>query len=244
MVESFAVDYASDGCLHACGVLIPDDPKVITPAIRNAILEGRYEAEEAWQVPQIIRPGDHVLEIGAGIGFISTLISRQRRVSSILAVEANPQIMDYMVRLHRRNGVRKVRRMNAVLTNEPVASKTMYLREDFWMGSLLEGPNPYIAKVEVPTINFNALLRAEGVNLIVCDVEGAETALFEDADLAGVDRIFMEIHDHVTGMLSVGRLFARLAGLGFIYDPRHSAGSVVLFRRVGEEDLLRPYSGA
>ena len=52
----------------------PLDPAVITPAIREAILAGRFEAEEASQIPQIVRPGDRVLEIGAGIGFISTLL--------------------------------------------------------------------------------------------------------------------------------------------------------------------------
>ena len=93
-----------------------------------------------------------MLEIGAGIGFISTLLSRERRVSSVLAVEANPHLIDYMARLHARNRVRKVRRLNAVLTNEPVESMTFYLRRDFWMGSLMPGPNPYVGTVEVPTM--------------------------------------------------------------------------------------------
>ena len=243
MVESAALHYASEAYLEVSGVIIPDDPNVITPGVRHAILLNRYETEEAEQIPQIVRPADIVLEIGAGIGFISTLLSRQRRVSRIIAVEANPLLMDYMTRLHHVNRVRKVRRVNAVLTNEPVKNKTMYLREDFWMGSLMEGPNPFVDTVQVPTLNLNAFLRTEGVNLIVCDVEGAETALFEDADLTTVDRVFVELHDHVTGLRSVGTLFTRMAEHGFIYDPRHSAGSVVLFRRVGEEDIVRPYAG-
>ena len=81
------------------------------------------------------------------------------------------------------------------------------------------------------------------MNLIICDVEGAETTLFEDADLTTVDRIFVELHDHVTGLRSVGGLFERMAAHGFVYDPRHSVGSVVLFRKVGEQDIVRPYAG-
>jgi hypothetical protein len=34
-----------------------------------------------------------------------------------------------------------------------------------------------------------------------------------------------------------------MAGQGFVYDPRHSAGSVVLFQRLGAEDIVRPYGG-
>lgn len=243
MVDSRAISYAPEACLQVGGVLIPDDPAVITPGIRAAMLSGRFEAEESSQIPLIVRPGDRVLEIGAGIGFISTLLSRQRRVGSVLAVEANPHLLAYMERLHARNRVRKVRRLNAVLTNEAVPSKTFYLRQDFWMGSLMPGPNPYHATAEVPTCNFNALLREEGVSLIVCDVEGAESFLFDDADLGGVDRIFVEMHDHITGLSGVARLFATLCMQGFVYDPRHSVGSVVLFQRLGATDIVRPYSG-
>jgi FkbM family methyltransferase len=229
--------------LQSAGVVIPANPAVITPAIRAAILAGRFEAEEASQIPSIVRPGDRVLEIGAGIGFISTLISRQRRVAQVIAVEANPHLIGYMERLHAANRVRKVRRVNAVLTNEARASATFYLRRDFWMGSLAAGPNPFVGTVEVPTMSLDGLLREEGIDLVVCDVEGAETVLFQGADLSGVDRVFLEMHDHVTGLSGVRGLFATLAGHGFVYDPRHSLGSVVLFQKLGARDIVRPYAG-
>jgi FkbM family methyltransferase len=224
-------------------VVIPLDPAVITPAIHRAIVAGAFEAEEARQIPHIVRPGDRVLEIGAGIGFISTLLSRQRRVSRVIAVEANPFLIDYMTRLHGCNRVRKVKRLNAVLTNDTQPSATFYLRRDFWMGSLAPAPNPYVGTVEVPTLNLDRVLRDEGIDLIVCDVEGAETVLFQGADLSGVDRIFLEMHDHVTGLSGVRGLFATMAGHGFVYDPRHSQGSVVLFQRLGPTDIVRPYAG-
>ena len=243
MIESSPIDNDDRDELESCGVLIPADPAVITPAIRRAILSGRFEAEEASQIPHIVRPGDRVLEIGAGIGFISTLLSRQRRVARVIAVEANPYLLAYMTRLHTRNRVRKVRRLNAILTNEAKPTATFYLRRDFWMGSLAPEPNAYLGSVEVPTMNLDALLREEAIDLVVCDVEGAEAVLFQGADLASVDRIFLEMHDHVTGLSGVRGLFATLAGHGFVYDPRHSLGSVVLFQRLGATDILRPYAG-
>jgi FkbM family methyltransferase len=164
-------------------------------------------------------------------------------VARVVAVEANPHLMAYMTGLHAANRVRKVRRLNAVLTNQPGPSATFYLRRDFWMGSLSAGPNPYVGTVEVPTMSLDGLLRDEGIDLVVCDVEGAETVLFQDADLSGVDRIFLETHDHVTGLSGVRQLFATMAGHGFVYDPRHSQGSVVLFQRLGPDDILRPYAG-
>jgi FkbM family methyltransferase len=243
MVDLFKSELASERSLELAGVLVPPDPAIITPVIRRAILEGQFETEEASQIPHIVRPGDRVLEIGAGIGFISTLLSRECRVSHVLAVEANPFLLDYMERLHARNQVHKVRRVNAVLTNDPVASATFYLRPEFWMGSLAPEPNPYTGTVRVPTMNLDRVLLEEAIDLVVCDVEGAEAGLFEGANLSGVDRVFVETHDHVTGLSGVRRLFATMDGHGFVYDPRHSLGSVVLFQRLGPEDIVRPYAG-
>lgn len=233
----------ADDELVLAGVIVPGDEQVLTPVIRQAILAGRFETEEAAQIPHIVRDGDRVLEIGAGIGFISTLLARQPQVARVIAVEANPHLLDYMGRLHARNGVRKVHRLNAILGNSAAANVTFYLRRDFWMGSISAEPNPWIGTVEVPTMSLDGLLHDEAITLIVCDVEGAETEIFEGADLSGVDRIFVETHDHVTGLSGVRRLFVTMHDHGFVYDPRHSTGSVVLFRRLGETDIVRPYSG-
>ena len=149
-----------------------------------------------------------------------------------------------MARLHALNGVENVTRLNAVLTNADVDSMTFYLRKDFWMGSLSERPNAYESTLEVPTRNLDALLRDEGVNMIVCDIEGAESFLFNGADLSPVDRIYLELHDHVTGLKGIAALVADLSSQGFTYDPRHSSGAIVLFRRVEENETLRPYARA
>ena len=243
MVDLTSAGVSSEQCLRISGVIIPPDPSIITPLIRQAMIDGRFEAAEASQIAAIVRAGDRVLEIGAGTGFISTLLTREPQVARVVAVEANPHLIDYMARLHEANHVRKIRRLNAVLTNAPVANATFYIRRDFWMGSLAPTPNPYRDTVEVATLGLDILLREEAITLIVCDIEGAEDGLFDGADLSGVDRIYLETHDHVTGLAGIRRLFATMAEQGFVYDPRHSRGSVVLFQRLGDQDIVRPYAG-
>ena len=238
-----AVDGPFPQFLEHSGVRIPFDDQIITPAIEDAIRTGAFEAEEASEIPSIVIHGDRVLEIGAGIGFISTLLARQPEVIRIVAVEANPFLLPYMQRLHEENAVHKVERRNVVLTNSANTQMTFYLRRDFWMGSLSQGPNPYESSVSVPTQSLNELLQSEQITLIVCDIEGAETYLFDGADLTGVDRIYLEIHDHVTGLCGVQRLFRTMTEQGFAFDPRHSSGSIVLFRRTSENEVLRPYCG-
>lgn len=228
--------------LDMAGVQIPFDAEIITPPIAKAIRDGVFEAEEAAQIPLIVRRDDTILDIGAGIGFISTLLARQACDGRVISVEANPGLLPFMTRLHALNGVDNIERLNVVLTNSDVPSMTFYLRKDFWMGSLADAPNPFETTLEVPTCALDALLRNEGVNLIVCDIEGAESFLFNGADLSPVDRVYLELHDHVTGLKGVSAVFDDLAAQGFTYDPRHSSGAIVLFRRVEENEVLRPYA--
>ena len=231
---------SDENCLHAEGVLIPFDPAIITPAIKQAIEAGYFEAEEAAQLPHIVKPDDIVLDIGAGIGFISTLIAR--RAERVIAVEANPDLLPFMARLHQMNGVENAKRLNVVLGEADSGMATFYQRTDFWMGSLAAGPNPYKSTVKVPRMGLNTLLRREGVTLIVCDIEGAESVLFTRSELCCVDRVYLELHDHITGLKGVSAVFDAMAARGFAYDPRYSSGAIVLFRRVRANEVLRPYA--
>jgi hypothetical protein len=117
-----------------------------------------------------------------------------------------------------------------------------YQRQDFWMGSLAEGPNPYLSTVEVKGMELDHVIDQDNVSMIVCDIEGAESFLFAEAKLGSVDRVYLELHDHITGLKGVAAVFSSLAKLGFTYDPRHSSGAIVLFRRVAEKEVLRPYA--
>ncbi|MEX0968810.1 MAG: FkbM family methyltransferase [Paracoccaceae bacterium] len=241
MTESLQLDQAR--CLRSHGVTVPYDPAIITPPIAAALRAGCYEAEEAEQIPSIVEPGDVVVEIGAGIGFISTLVARQPCLAKVFAFEANPALIPFMAKLHAQNGVTGVERVNAVLCNTADTSARFYQRRDFWMGSLAPGPEPYVAAISVPVINLNDFLAREAVSLIICDIEGAEKWLFGDADLASVNRIYVELHDHITGLGGIAALFEHMGARGFAYDPRHSCGAVVLFRRVAENEVLRAFSG-
>lgn len=223
-------------------MLIPYDPAIITPPIAHAIKSGYFEAEEASQIPHIVQSDDIVLDIGAGIGFISALISRHAK--RVVSVEANPDLMPFMEKLHKLNGVENAIRLNTVLGDSTGGTATFFQRADFWMGSLSAGPNPYKTTVDVPITGLDALLRKTGVSLIVCDIEGAESFLFHNAELHKVDRIYLELHDHVTGLKGVAAVFDDLCKRGFSYDPRHSSGAIVLFQRVEENETLRPYARA
>jgi hypothetical protein len=66
------------------------------------------------------------------------------------------------------------------------------------------------------------------------DIEGAERDLLREAGFPGVERIFMEMHDHLYGLAGIRDMTGALAAKGFAYDPRGSSGSCVLFSRSNE----------
>ena len=121
---------------------IPDDERLISENIRTAMSNGTYEKTEASQINEIIIDGERVLEIGAGVGFISTLVSRNPKVQAALSYEADPDSVGFVKQVHEINKVTSVEVVNGVLA--PIVIKPeadFYVREDFWASSL--SPEPY-----------------------------------------------------------------------------------------------------
>jgi len=233
--------------LVASGVRIPLDRSIITPPIEAAVRSGDYEADETRSLPEVVREGDRVLELGAGIGFVSSILAKRTRAERIVAVEANPGLIPFIRRVHAINGVRGVEVINGVACVGPAPrdgeTASFYARPDFWMSSLSPEPYAYDAVHAVPMLSLDGLLRDNGITMIVCDIEGGEVALLPQADLSGVDRVYVEVHDHLTGLSGVKTLFDALSAKGFAYDLRHSCGSVVLFTKLGSVPDKRPYAG-
>ena len=225
------------------GVLIEAPTDVITPTIAQALSTGAYEAEEARIVSHALRPHDRVLEIGSGLGFITTLIARDDRVASLVAVEADPRLARRAATTLQRNGCPNAEVINAVLAPEASDGDmaVFYQRPDFWMSSMIETDVPYDRAVNVPVLPLNEMLKTRAITCIVCDIEGGEVELLKGADLSGVDWVVVELHDHVTGLSGVSDLFNTMRRKGFTYDPRCSEGAVILFRRLGYCEDRRPY---
>lgn len=225
------------------GVLIQAPSDVITPTIAEALSTGAYEAEEARIVARALKPCDRVLEIGSGLGFVSTLIARDDRVASLVAVEADPRLAKRAASTLSLNSCASTEVMNAVMAPEASTGDmaVFYQRPDFWMSSMFETDVPYDRIVNVPVLSLNEMLRDRAITCIVCDIEGGEVDLLKGADLAGVDRIVVELHDHITGLSGVSTLFDIMRRKGFAYDPRCSEGTVVLFRQLGYCEDRRPY---
>ena len=190
------------------GVQIPINSEIISDKIVERIKEGLYEHKEAQQIKRIIQPGDRILEVGGGIGFISTLCSKNPHTEAIRVFEANPQLLPYIDEVHALNKVSNAETVNAVLINgtRPGALE-FYVRQHFWASSLSPEPGGYLKSVSVPTRSFSHEVENFRPSLIICDIEGGELDLFMNANLTGVSRVYMEVHQKVIGKRGMKTLF-------------------------------------
>jgi hypothetical protein len=60
---------------------------------RGALRDGTYEADEANAAERCVREGFRVLELGAGIGYVTAICARRTAPENVLAVEANPALI-------------------------------------------------------------------------------------------------------------------------------------------------------
>jgi len=220
------------------GIKFPHDDKIITPDVRKAIERGRYEKPEVSGLPKFIEPNDRVIELGAGIGFISTYLAKQLGVRDIICVEAAPHLCDFIKRVHSENGISCAQVKNAVALNDngKPGDVDFYVREPFWSSSL-DPEDGHARIVKVPTLPLSDLIREFKPNTLVVDIEGGEVDLFEPLDLTGVEKVYLEIHTRKILRIGIRSCFDALSRQDFAYDQRVSSGGAVLFQKIPKRQL-------
>ncbi len=222
-----------DEVLTVAGVRIPFVPAIITPVTEGPLREGRYEMAERRALRRVLAPSDRVLELGGGIGFLSTLAAQTPGIGKVVTVEANPRLIPMIRETHRLNGVENVRVIAGAITAEGGEDVDFYLRRHFWGSSLDAGLRAYARCVKRPRITIAPLLATLKPTVIVCDIEGGEDGLFDAADLASVRHMVIELHPKSYGEDGAERVLSVLAAKGLVPegDLAPKRGGVMLLSR-------------
>ncbi|MNE34422.1 hypothetical protein D3C80_1281450 [compost metagenome] len=209
-------------------------PHVAGEGIRRSITRGWYEAGEAETAISLVKPTDRVLELGGGIGFISTVVTKNCKPAGYIAVEADARLLPIIAKTHRMNDVSSVQVRNCIVTSDPATISKGHC--DFTFGANFWGSSAHIENskgttVSVPVFALSNILAETGSNIIIADIEGGELELFLGADLSTVRGVMMEIHPAVIGQSGVAEIFNYLHRQGLIYNTKLSAKEVVAFTR-------------
>lgn len=209
-------------------VRLTTDTAQIPRSLATAIFKGTYELAERRLVTRALRPGDRVLEIGTGLGFVSLLCARIAGAQNVLSYEANPALEPIIRANHKLNDLAPALRMRAVTRNgAPVA---FHQNANVVSSSLLER-GLEATRIEVPSDAFDAALTEHRPDVIVMDIEGGELDVLSETALTGVRALVIELHPHIVGEEATNALLASLAERGFSETAREHK-NVLLTRAV------------
>ncbi|MBY6005794.1 FkbM family methyltransferase [Salipiger bermudensis] len=219
--------------LRSRGLKIPKHPQITTGRVRGAIREETYERKECDAVSRVVHEGDRVLELGGGIGYMSTLLSVNRKVAQVVSYEANPALIPYIASVHAANGVSNVEVRNALLTPDGGDPVDFHVRRNF-LGSSLDreaDPDSITETVQIDQHRLADVLEEVRPDVLVCDIEGAEADLLPAGDWSGLRCAIIELHPQWIGQSGVQAVFDAMHRAGLTYFPKASEAKVVTFRK-------------
>lgn len=193
------------------GIKLHADPASVSRQVRRGLFKGDYEAAERALLPRAVKPGDRVLEIGAGIGLISMLCNRLAAPGPVASFEANPRMAETIRRNTALNGMTCDLTMKAV--TEDGAPLRFFVDDNIISSSMIRR-NDKMQEVEVPSEAIGSTIARHQPDVIVMDVEGAEIGLLRKAELSEVKRILVEMHPHIVGKAAVDALSADIEAAG------------------------------
>jgi len=218
------------GFIRSRGMKFPKHPEIMQGKIRRLLRSNSYEAKETEAALRVVREGDVVVELGGGIGYMSTLVAAKRAIKSVHVFEANPNLIPYIRSVHGANDVTNAHVTNAILGPRK-GSVDFYVREPMLGSSMqvLEGEvDPPSVKVDV--LNAKATFKEIGATVLICDIEGAEVDLIPQLDLTGLRAAIIETHPQWIGPEGINKIFRAFMDAGLAYYHRGSHGKVLAFR--------------
>lgn len=200
--------------------------------LERALSSGRYENHEADALLMHLVPGDRLLDLGAGLGFICALAAGVLGEASVFGVEAGPETVKLARKNLAVNGFAGVKLMRGAVVGTGSGEVEFGQRPAFW-ASALKGPEgwPETAEViRVPARAIGTLLAKLAPTVICCDIEGGEADVLVQP-LPGVRLVVVETHPQVYGAAGVDRIAAALLAQGFQPEPKGAKADTLVFRR-------------
>jgi FkbM family methyltransferase len=176
----------------------------------------RYETPEARIVSHALQTGDIVLELGPGLGFISSFCAKRNGGDNVHSFEANPMLWRVILKNYQLNAVSP--RLEIALLGEKSGVITFYVMKNFRSSSTIKR-HPSAKSIQIPMKSFNdepALVRP---SFLIIDIEGGERDFVRYARLEGVRKLCIELHPPVTGSCAIGKVKAFFISQGFRDEP-------------------------
>ena len=212
------------------------DNEVATPRIIKEIESGGYEQREVLFARRVVKENDRVLELGAGLGFVSAAVCSEVVPKHYTAVEADERLIPHIRRTHEKNNIRNVKVLRGAFVSSREDVERGYVEfgvsKAFWGSGIDKAGEENTTLVKVPTFDISEFIRKKRISVLISDIEGGELEILRHLDFGPLKRVIMELHPKVFGLEGMREIFQILDRNNFVYNARNSHGPVVTFVRI------------
>jgi FkbM family methyltransferase len=206
---------------HA-GVLLAID-RHVPPEILEFLYAGDYERSELKPLRKHLRPDDVVMELGAGIGFISLQCAKRIGPDRVFSFEANPGLEPYIRRNYQLN--RLYPQLEICVLGQGHGETDFYVHDQFWASTTVPGTDG-TRSIRVPVRPLNEEIRRIDPTFLVLDIEGGESELFRFIDFHQIQKIALELHTGLIGHEAAAMIKRRLRDAGFSWEEGSVGGGM------------------
>ena len=223
-------EYRDAKVIRNRGIYLSVDAEQISSNVKKTLFRDQYEHLEFAILNATLKPSDVVMEVGAGLGFISIFAAKIAGSANVFTYEANPSLLPLIEKNYKLNKVNPTISNCALTNTTETGVRKFYLVEDFW-GSSTFKRNASTTEIEVPALPFKKELARINASFLMVDIEGGEKELFEDVSLDGVRCALIEMHPDLIGEDGVLKITANLSSQGLIRNEKISIGNVYFYER-------------
>ncbi|WP_039018168.1 FkbM family methyltransferase [Halocynthiibacter namhaensis] len=215
-------------------VTLDVDDSLLNERLSEKLDSGGYEAVEARAASTRVKPGDRVLELGGGVGYISSICATITDPKNIVTVEANPNTVDVIRHNLDLNGASGVNVIHGAVVGDAQDMDTLlfHIGRAFWSSSIATVGSAQKDLVEVPALRISDLLNNHKPDVVIMDIEGAEEHLFDQPWPDFVRQVIIELHPKKYSGRMIQEIFDCMSHSGLAYDPGCSRAALVGFKRV------------
>ncbi|NNE53768.1 MAG: FkbM family methyltransferase [Sulfitobacter sp.] len=227
------------------GIKVPANPALNEERLGRINAE-RYERHEIAGALEVVKPGDRVLELGAGIGLVGAVTLKNAKPSKVLAYEANPDLIPHIEALYKLNKLgKKIEIRNKILVSDPKAPKSLpfHVRNSYLGSSLIDTTRRPTRAIKVPTESYASVHKSFKPDVIIMDIEGGELEFLRHADLKGVRAIVVEFHPEAYGRDGMRECKRLLEHGGFVKESGPSTRTVWTVTHAPDLTMPMPDTG-
>lgn len=193
------------------GIKIPISDRISGEPLKYLYM-GSYENHELKLVKSQLQQDDLVMELGTGLGLISSYCAKKIGSDRVFTYEANPALEPDILHAYALNKVAP--KYEICLLGEQPGQQTFYVGKEFWSSSIIKRDANF-QEINVPVKSFNQEVRKINPTFLIIDIEGGEYELLKYADFHNVRKLIIELHERVIGKEKIKFVKSKLKASDF-----------------------------